>query len=151
MVVAVSLRLTAVVIYTIIVYLTIFFVVVVLECLATWREGASKFLIGRWINSETNAEPEEYRCFVRFINRLKKYSSPLILRDHFHHYHGYCRLLLFRCITIITIVIVVISLQSNRIVFIRDVFLLVILFFDQLLFFSDVSSAGLRRPHVDVC
>lgn len=35
-----------------------------LECLATWKEGSSRYLVGRLHHGHASSNEERYRCFV---------------------------------------------------------------------------------------
>lgn len=35
-----------------------------LECLATWKEGSSRYLVGRLHHGHASSSEERYRCFV---------------------------------------------------------------------------------------
>lgn len=42
----------------------IFIIVEELECIATWKEGSSRYLVGRLHNGHSSSSEDRYRCFV---------------------------------------------------------------------------------------
>jgi len=44
--------------------LTFSFAVEVLECLATWKEGAQHYLVGKLTHSLATTDEDEFRCFM---------------------------------------------------------------------------------------
>lgn len=59
-----------------------------LECLATWKEGSNRYLVGRLHHSHPSSNEERYRCFVyeragQTVGTLSRASShTMSIVDH---------------------------------------------------------------------